>query len=245
MHAEIASMRKKRGASMGMFQQNLKFALRQLLRNPGFTITVILTLALSIGANTAIFSIVNALMIKSLPYVHPERMGAIFERINGAEPYDGRASIDGEQWELLRDDVPALTSAVTSGIASGVNLQAGQHVQYLHAGRISAHYLDVLGLHPVVGRNFTETEDLPHGAKSAILSYGLWRNTFNADPNLLGQSILLKGEPYTVVGVLPEGATTPLNADIYTALQPSREGEGGERTSTSFSSQGRRQLAAG
>ena len=211
---------------MGMFRQNLKFALRQLLRNPGFTITVILTLALSIGANTAIFSIVNALMLKSLPYVHPERMGAIFQRINGAQPHDGRASIDGEQWELLRDKVPALTSAVASGI-SGVNLKAGQHVQYLHAGRISTHYLDVLGLHPLVGRNFTETEDLPHGAKSAILSYGLWRNTFNADPNLLGQSILLKGEPYTVVGVLPDGATTPLNADIYTALQPSRDGEGG------------------
>lgn len=210
---------------MGMFRQNLKFALRQLLRNPGFTITVILTLSLSIGANTAIFSIVNALMIKSLPYVHPERMGAIFENINGAQPHDGSISIDGEQWELLRDNVPALTSAISGGI-SGVNLKAGQHVQYLHAGRISAHYLDVLGLHPLVGRNFTETEDLPLGAKSAILSYGLWRDTFNADSNLLGQSILLKGEPYTVVGVLPEGATTPLNADIYTALQPSREGEG-------------------
>ncbi|HEY1901095.1 MAG TPA: ABC transporter permease [Terracidiphilus sp.] len=212
---------------MRMFRQNLKFALRQLLRNPGFTVTVILTLALSIGANTAIFSIVNALMLKSLPYPHPERMGAIFERINGAEPYDGRTWIDGEQWELLRDNVPSLILAISSGIASGVNLQAGQRVQYLHAGRISAHYLDVLGLHPVAGRNFTETEDLPHGPRSAILSYGLWRNTFNADRNLLGQTILLKGEPYTVVGVLPEGAITPLNADIYTALQPSREGEGG------------------
>jgi predicted permease len=209
------------------FRQNLKFAMRQLLRNPGFTATVIFTLALSIGANTAIFSIVNALMLKSLPYPHPERMGAIFARIQGAEPYDGRTWIDGEQWELLRDEVPSLVSAVSSGMASGVNLQAGERVQYLHAGRISAHYLDVLGLHPVAGRNFTETEDLPHGPKSAILSYGLWRNTFNADRNLLGQTILLKGEPYTVVGVLPEGAITPLNADIYTALQPSREGEGG------------------
>jgi len=206
---------------------DLRFALRQMVRNPGFTITVIFTLALSIGANTAIFSIVNALMLKSLPYPHPERMGAIFARITGGDPFDGPTWIDGSQWEGLRDNVPSLISAVSSGMASGVNLQAGQRIQYLHAGRISAHYLDVLGIHPAAGRNFTETEDLPHGPKSAILSYGLWRTTFGADRNLLGQSILLKGEPYTVVGILSEGATTPLNADIYTALQPSRNGEGG------------------
>ena len=212
---------------MGLFGQNLKFAVRQLLRNPGFTLTVIFTLALSIGANTAIFSIVNALMLKNLPYPHPERMGAIFSNISGADPYDGRTWIAGEQWEGLRDNVPSLLSAVSSGINSGVNLQAGQRIQYLHAGRISAHYLDVLGIHPAAGRNFTETEDLPHGPKSAILSYGLWHSTFGADRNLIGQSILLKGEPYTVIGVLPEGAITPLNADVYTALQPSREGEGG------------------
>ena len=210
---------------MGLFGENLKFALRQLVRNPGFTVTVILTLALSIGANTAMFSIVNALMIRSLPYVDPERIGAVFERIPGTRPFDGRASIDGQRWELLRDQVPALISAVSGGV-SGVNLQAGQRVQYLHAGRISEHYLDVFGIQPLIGRNFTESEDLPHGARSAILSYRLWRNTFNADPDLFGQSILLKGEPYTVVGVLPEGATTPLNADLYIALQPSRAGEG-------------------
>ncbi len=78
-----------------------------------------------------------------------------------------------------------------------------------------------------MGRNFSEDEDRPHGPKAAILSYSLWRNTFGSNPNILGQAILLKGETYTVIGVLPEGATTPLNADLYTALQPSRQGEGG------------------
>jgi predicted permease len=213
--------------ALGNMGSDLRLALRQMVRNPGFTLTVIFTLALSIGANTAIFSIVNALMLKNPPYPEPERMGVIFGRITGGDPFDGRRWIAGEQWEQLRDNVPSLVSAVSGGIASGVNLQAGQRIQYLHAGRISAHYLDVLGIHPAAGRNFTETEDLPHGARSAILSYGLWRTTFDADRNLLGQSILLKGEPYTVVGILPEGATTPLNADVYTALQPSREGEGG------------------
>jgi macrolide transport system ATP-binding/permease protein len=135
--------------------------------------------------------------------------------------------VNGEQWELLRDNVPSLISAVSAMSASGVNLQADSHVQYLHAGRLSAHYFDVLALHPIVGRNFSDDEDRPHGPKTAILSYGLWRSTFGSKPNILGQVVLLKGEPYTVIGVLPEDATLPLNADLYTALQPSREGEGG------------------
>src|ERR1700678_756904 len=211
---------------MDAFVQNLKFAARQLWRNPGFTVTVILTLALSIGANTAIFSIVNALMLKSLAYSHPERMGTIFTRVTGTFSSDERHHVNGEQWELLRDNVPSLVSAVSSGRSSGINLQAGTKVRYLQEGRISEHYLEVLGIRPVAGRNFLNVEDRAHGPRAAILSYSLWRSTFSSNPNILGQAILLKGEPYTVVGVLPEGVTTPLNADLYTALQPSREGEG-------------------
>ena len=138
--------------------QDLRFGLRMLRRNPGFTVTVILTLALSIGANTAIFSIVNALILKSLPYSHPERMGTIYTQITGSVASDERHKLNGEQWELLRDNVPSLMSAVSGIRASGVNLQAGSQVRYLHAGRISAHYLDVLGSHPLIGRNFSDAE---------------------------------------------------------------------------------------
>jgi len=212
---------------MDALRQNLKFAARQLQRNPGFTMTVILTLALAIGANTAICSIVNVLMLKNLPYSHPERMGTIYTRITASVTSDNRHKLNGEQWELLRDNVPSLISAVSSPRTSGVNLQAGSHVEYVHGGRILAHYFDVLAVQPVLGRNFSEDEDRPHGPTAAILSYSLWRNTFSSNPDILGQAVLLKGEPYTVIGVLPEGATTPLNADLYTALQPSREGEGG------------------
>jgi len=204
-----------------------RFGLRQLAKNRGFTLTVVLTLALSVGANTAIFSLVNALLLKSLPYAHPERMGTIYTRIAGSsEASDKRHNVNGEQWELLRDNVPALISAVSGGGTSGVNLKAGSHVEYVHAGRVSAHYFDVLALEPVLGRNFLEDEDRPHGPKTVILSYNLWRNVFGADPGILGQAILLKSEPHTVVGVLPQGATTPLNADVYTPLEPDREGEG-------------------
>lgn len=206
--------------------QSLTLAVRQLWRSPGFTATVVFTLALAIGANTAIFSVVNALLMESLPYSHPERLGTIYARVTGSESSDTRKSIDGEQWELLRDNVPSIVSAVSGKSTSGVNFQAGSHVQYLHAGRVSAHYFDILAVHPIIGRNFSEEEDRPHGPKSAILSYDLWRTTFQLHPDVLGQAILLKGEPYTVIGVLPQRTTTPLNANIYTSLQPGREGEG-------------------
>lgn len=211
---------------MENWQQHLKIAARQFRRSPGFTATVMITLALAIGANTAIFSLVNALMLQSLPYPHPDRMGTIYARVTGARSSDSLINLDGERWELLRDNVPALISAVSGG-TSGINLKSASHVEYVHDGRISARYLDVLGLRPMIGRNFSQEEDRPHGPEAAILSYGIWRNVFGADPSILGQVIELRSEPYTVVGVLPQGAVTPLNADVYTPLQPSRSGEGG------------------
>jgi macrolide transport system ATP-binding/permease protein len=211
---------------MENWRQNLKLAARQLRLNPGFTVTVMITLALAIGANTAIFSLVNALMLKNLPYPQPERVGTIYSRVTGANASDSPINLDGEKWGLLRDSVPVLISAV-SGSTSGINLRAGSHVEYVHDGRVSAHYFDVLGIRPMIGRSFSEQEDRPNGPKATILSYGLWRNVFGADPNILGQIIELRSEPYTVIGVLPQGATTPLNATLYTSLQPSREGEGG------------------
>ena len=214
-------------SSMATFGQNLRHASRQLSRNPGFTATVIFTLALSIGANTAVFSVANALMLKNLPYYRPERIGTIFTRIVGALPSDERHHLNGEQWELLRDNVPSLTAGLSASRTSGVNLQADSRVQYLHAGRVSAHYFEVLGFRPMIGRSFSDTEDRPNGPKTTVLSYGVWRSAFGADPNISGKSILLKGEPYTVVGVLPEGVTVPLTADVYTPLQASQEGEGG------------------
>ena len=211
---------------LSSFWRNLLLARRQLSRNPGFTATVVVTLALSIGANTAIFSIVNALILKALPYPEPDRIGTIFERAQGPDPSDGLRWIDGTQWEQLRDNAPSMISAVSAALASGANLQAGSHIDYVHAGRVSAHYFDVLGIRPALGRTFSDEEDRPNGPKAAILSYDTWRNTFAADPGLIGQVIHLKGEPYTVIGILPQHATTPLNADLYTALQPTRTGEG-------------------
>jgi putative ABC transport system permease protein len=117
--------------------RDLRYGARMLLKKPGFTLIAVLTLALGIGANTAIFSIVNALLLKDLPYAQPERMGTIYARTTGAEPSDQRRTIDGEQWELLRDNAPSLISAVSAMKTSSANLRAGSHVQYLRAGRVS------------------------------------------------------------------------------------------------------------
>jgi len=214
------------GVGLEIVWQDMRYGLRQLARNPGFAATVIVTLALSIGANTAIFSIVNALMLKSLPYPHPERMGTILRRVEGTAGESGPHSINGSVFELLRDNVPSLNSAVSSRGGNGVNLQAEGHADYVRAGRISAGYLNVLGVEPAIGRNFTAAEDRPGGPHAVILGYDLWRTVFGSDRNLVGEMIHLKGAPYTVIGVLPQGATTPLNADLYTAIQPSPNGEG-------------------
>jgi len=216
------------GDSLHSWISDFRFGARQLYKNPGFTLTVVLTLALSVGANTAIFSLVNALLLKSLPYAHAERMGTIYTRINGSSSTsDERHNVNGEQWDLLRDNVPALISAVSAGGTSGANLKNGSHLEYVHAGRVSARYFDVLGIQLLLGRSFSREEDLPHGSKAVVLSYNVWCNVFDANPSILGQAVLLKSEPYTVVGVLPQRAATPLNADVFTPLQPSRSGEGG------------------
>ncbi len=221
------SYRMQRGLPwMETLAWDARYGVRQLMRDRGFTLTVLVTLALAIGANTAIFSVVNALLIQSLPYAHPERMGTIFSRVTGGEPFDERHSIDGAQWETLRDNAPSVLAAI-SGMTSGVNLQAGQRAQYVHDARVSAHYFDVLAIRPLLGRGFTEDEDRPNGPKAVMLSYDLWRSVFGSDASIVGQAMRLKGDSYTVIGVLPEGVTTPLNADLYTSLQPSRRGEGG------------------
>jgi macrolide transport system ATP-binding/permease protein len=211
---------------MDRLNRFFKLGVHQIRRSPGYSFTVLFTLALAIGANTAIFSVVNALLLRDLPYSHPDRIGTIYARTAGSESGDGKQNIDGEQWELLRDNVPSVIAGISGLRTSGLNLQYGSRVQYLHAGRVSAHYFDVLGIHPLLGRSFSDNEDQPHGPKAVILSYDLWRLGFGGNPDILGQAVLLKGAPYVVAGILPDNAITPLNADLYIALQASREGEG-------------------
>jgi putative ABC transport system permease protein len=203
----------------------LRYALKQLCKNPGYSLVVIVTLALSIGANTAIFSVVDALLLRPLPYPEPERLGSLMQRISGPANVTYPINIDGETWRYLRD-IPAVTAAVASG-AGGVNLEADGRARYVHGERVSATYFDVLGLRPLIGRSFNAAEDTSGGPRAVVLSYNLWKNTFDGNSDIIGQPIRLKGVTYTVIGVLPAGAHTPSNADLWTSLRPDTSEEGG------------------
>jgi predicted permease len=211
--------------------RDARFALRQLRRTPGFTFTVLLILTLAIGANTAVFSMVNALLLRPLPYPHPDRLASLNRRVTGVMP-GGRFveeiddSQDGETFELVRDRVPSVMIAALSG-SNGVNLEADRQVRYVQDHRISAGFFNVLGIPPLLGRNFTEEEDRPHGPNTTILSYALWQSLFSGDEKIIGQAIRLKGEPYTVVGVMPPYVQDTTAADLWTPLRPARGGEGG------------------
>src|SRR5487761_1707251 len=141
---------------------DIKFAFRQLRKSPGFAITAILTLALAIGANTAIFSVVNALMLRPLAYPHPDRLGALITHWTSPKGVEDDDSANGQTFEMVRDQVPAVTSAA-EGMESGVNLQAGTSVQYVQQLRVSSKYFHVLGPPPQMGRGFTSEEERPHG----------------------------------------------------------------------------------
>jgi predicted permease len=206
--------------------RDLRYALKQLFKNAGFSVVVIVTLALSIGANTAIFSLVDALLLRPLPYPEPQRLGSLMQRISGPSNYTYPVNIDGDTWRQLRDNVPAVTAAI-AGKANGVNFEGAGRAQYVHGQRVSAAYFDVLGLHPMLGRSFTAAEDTTGGPRAVVLSYSLFKNTFDADAHIVGQAIRLKGVPYTVIGVLPPGAQTPSSVDLWTSLRPETSGEGG------------------
>ena len=218
-------------ATFEAIARDLKYALRQLRRNPVFTVTVLLTLSIAIGANTAVFSMLNALMLRPLPYFEPERLASLVRSMNASDN-QGHAIVDeedgqdGETWELVRDHVPALQAAVYSFEASGVNLQTETAVRYVQNQRVSAGYFEVLGIRPVVGRTFTVEEDRRHGPKAVILSNEIWKSVFFSDRSLIGKSISLRGEPHIVIGVMPANTHTTAPADLWTPLQPSREGEG-------------------
>jgi hypothetical protein len=148
------------------------------------------------------------------------------QRISGTTNTTYSVSIDRDTWRQLRDNVPAITAAVASK-TGGVNMEAAGRAQYIHSQRVSAHYFDVLGIHLMLGRNFTDTEDTAGGPSAVVLSYGLWKKTFDGDANIVGKAIRLKGIPYTVIGVLPAKARTPAAVELWTSLRPDTSDEGG------------------
>ncbi len=182
---------------------DIRYALRSLIKSPGFTLTVIVTLALGIGANTAIFSALYGVLFRPLPYPHQERLAIL-----GIRESHHERNVTYPQFQFFRDNAPEFEAlAVSTG--QGVNLFAGSTAQHLQMVRVSADYFKVLGIAPAMGRSFASDEDQLAGPNVAIISHEIWQSALGGVPGIVGQPIQIDGSPYTVVGVMPAGLRDP------------------------------------
>ena len=214
--------------------KDFRYALRQLRNQPGLTAVVVATLAISIGANTAVYSVLDAVLLRPLPYPEPDRLALVVtaDLIN-ASNLD--TSQTGALFEAVRDAAPGLESAAYSQ-QGGVNFVAGGRPSFVQQQRVSAEFFRVLGVAPEVGREFTRAEDVPEGPALVVLSHEFWQRTLHGDRGILGQAIRLRGEPYRVIGVMPKGFRAPTEpsfsdpskppVDLWTPLHPTIDGEG-------------------
>jgi len=196
--------------------RDLRHTFRTFLENPGFTIVAVGALALGIGANTAIFSVVNAVLLQPLPYPEPDRIVLIERQLRdgiGQATSIPKFNAWKEQSRVL-DDICAYD--VT---ALALNLAGGDTPEQVRAIRASENYFRLFGASPVVGRTFFPVEDRPGGAKAVVLSNGVWKRRFGSDPQIASKTVILGGDPYTVVGVLGAGFHPEPSTDVWIPLQ--------------------------
>jgi predicted permease len=215
---------------LDVLSRDTRYALRILRRSPLFAISSIFILAIVIGANGAVFGLVDAVLVRQLPYPEPDRLAAVALGVPGQLKVSLQTRHSGVTWELLRDGATALDLAVVGGGAGGqrVNLFARDTARVVTQSRVSAGYFRVLGVPLVLGREFTLDEDRPGGPAVVVISHELWQEVFDADPAALGQTLFLRGERYQVVGVTPPAFPNlgqPI--DVFTPVRPARAGEGG------------------
>lgn len=202
-----------------------RYALRQLRKAPGFTLAVIGTLALCIGVNTAVFSVLDAVLLRTAPYPRADRLALVVTAYRDGGVEDINTSQTGALFEAVRDHVAGLDVAANSG-PGGANFAANDRPEYIQQQRVSAGYFRVLGRAPQIGREFNREEDVPKGAAVAVLSHGFWQRAFHGEAAVLGRTISLRGEEYTVVGIMPPDFRATAPVDVWTPLRPSRHGEG-------------------
>ncbi|HSG46522.1 MAG TPA: ABC transporter permease [Longimicrobiales bacterium] len=207
--------------------RNIRFGLRGLRRDRVFSSVFILTLALTIGLGASAWAVGDAALWRALPFAEPERLLQVSLYNRAVGPESANSAADGVTWERIRDQGDPFELAVYSDWASGVNLTTDRAAAYVQQQRVGAGFFRVLGVPPARGREFLAAEDVPAGPAVVILAHRLWTDVFRGDPEILGSTIRLKGEPHTVVGIMPEGFRSPAGADLWTPLRPSTSGEGG------------------
>jgi putative ABC transport system permease protein len=194
--------------------QDARYALRLLAKSPAFTAIAILTLALGIGANTAIFTVVNAVLLRPLPFQDPSRLVLIAEK----SPYP-TITTSYENWQDWRDQSHSFES-VEATRPSTIALTGTGEPERLNSQNMTAGIFPLLGVKAILGRTFLREEDRAGGAPVAVLSYGLWQRRFGASQEIIGKSINLDSQPYTVVGVLPAGFQLMFPADVFLPFMP-------------------------
>ncbi|HEU5207860.1 MAG TPA: ABC transporter permease [Longimicrobiales bacterium] len=194
---------------------DLRYAFRKLAGSPGFTFVALLTLALGIGANSAIFSVVYGVLFRPLPFPDSERLVRVSSTVNGNAPIDAFAS-------ATYLDLAGLTEVFTGVAAASsgtLTLTGAGEPTDLDVRVASANYFDVLGIRPQLGRSFARAENEPGSTRVVVLSNALWQQRFGADPAILNQTVLLGSEAYTVIGIMPAGFGYPGDTDAWVPLE--------------------------
>src|SRR5271166_5447421 len=192
---------------------DLRFGLRMLLKSPGFTALALVTLALGVGANTTMFSVVNSVLLRPLPYEKPERIVQILDEIPSA---DAVITSSYPKFTFLRENVRGFDAiAAVSGGRFQISSAPPSAPIEVAGSRVSADFFRVFGVKPIAGRAFSPGEDRPGAKPVAVLSHALWQSRFASDPNAIGQSIDVDGSPTSIVGVMPAGFDYPAESEIW------------------------------
>lgn len=204
--------------------QDLRYGIRVILSSPGVSVVAVLALALGVGANTAIFSVVNAVLLRPLPYPHPEQLvslyGTDYKRGNAR---DSESFLD---YRDLRDQNHVFSNLAAFSGANGIITGNGQEPEQLDAASVTANIFATLGVNPALGRTFTPAEEEPKSNPVAVISHSLWQRRFGSDPSIIGREITLDSSGVTVVGVMPAGFTSLpglIKADIYLPIYVNQE----------------------
>src|SRR6266478_134430 len=194
---------------------NLRLAFRQLIKNPAFSAVAIVTLALGIGANTAIFSIVNAVLLRPLPYPNADRIMVLNESSGPGQDYSV-ALPDYFDWQ--RDNTVFEHLACTHKESRNLSGIPGREPERISCASVTRNFFNIVGLPPEIGRTFSADEDKVGAPPVVLISDRLWRRVFNADPSVLGRSITLHDQNYTVIGVMPPQLTSPQDSDVWLSM---------------------------
>ena len=199
---------------MDAILKDLRYAIRTLLKRPGFTLVAVLTLGLGIGANTAIFTLVNAVIFKPLPVANPQEL-VLFddspsEGTSNGDPPSGQVklfSYSGYKYFREHDQSYQSLAAFRSGEArlsvrrSGS--ESGESAQRAQGHLVAGNYFSTLGVNPLLGRVLAQSDDQPAAHAAVVMSYGQWKDQWKSDPNVVNQDVILNGATYTVVGIMP------------------------------------------